>query len=157
MRLKGEKTMTEKYIPKVGDKGFLWENKLRGKWEKEGEVVIVTNKQVGFLDSDGCIHTLSKGHNFKPLTTQDEQELEDLTRLIASSYNENTGSAACAKAIQKYYADKQPEQIEFDDLALFLMEWHLNLKNYEDVDDVVYIFLKQEGNPLAKFVKGIPE
>jgi hypothetical protein len=90
-----------KYIPKVGE-AFQFYSDTFGYWVQCGKVIAETHTEIAYLyESNGEIRTLKKDRRFFPIQTKSAVEREQLTRLIANSYNKNTGFEACAKSIQQ--------------------------------------------------------
>jgi hypothetical protein len=90
-----------KYIPKVGE-AFQFINDTSNCWVQCGKVIAETDTELAYLyESNGEIRTLKKDRRFFPIQTKADVEREQLTRLIANSYNKNTGFEACAKSIQQ--------------------------------------------------------
>ena len=90
-----------KYVPKVGDSGFCWYNPYKNQWEKRGEVIAVTPKQIVYLSSRNYVEVLSVKNEFKPIPTKADVEREQLIQIMQDISRGRGNFDTAASEIQK--------------------------------------------------------
>ena len=76
---------TEKYIPKVGEE-FEFKHMEGDLWMKGSEVLLVTDREVAYLDNNGAICTALKYMIFRPIPTKVDVEREQLRKILAQQF-----------------------------------------------------------------------
>jgi hypothetical protein len=70
-----------KYIPKVGEVFQVYNDTLDG-WHSRSKAVLITDKQVVYLDDHGLTAAICLTRTFRPIQTKTDVELDELIEVI---------------------------------------------------------------------------
>jgi hypothetical protein len=76
-----------KYIPKVGEVFQVYNDTLDG-WHSRSKAVLITDKQVVYLDDHGLTAAICLTRTFRPIQTKADVEREQLLEILCHSWQD---------------------------------------------------------------------